>query len=117
MNLQHIDACSTNSIYFKLDFGLSCGIRIVDYLGKKKYYYRFNVIKDYNGDRVTLFGNLISYFYSFNEFNKVIDAVKQERENKINKYGIQKYREYMKQQAKSELYNRFRSSKLFIFKR
>ena len=102
------NAYSTNSIYLKLDYGISCGIRIADHPGKKKYHYRFNVIKDYKGDRVTTFGSLISYFYSFNELNKVIEAVKQERENKVSKYGIQNYKEYMKKQAKSDLYNRFK---------
>ena len=43
------DAYSTSSIYLKLDYGLACGIRIADHPGKKKYSYRFNVIKDYKG--------------------------------------------------------------------
>ena len=41
------NAYSSNSIYLKLDYGLSCGIRISNHPGKKKYSYRFNVIKDY----------------------------------------------------------------------
>ena len=45
------NAYSTSSIYLKLDFGLTCGIRIADHPGKKKYSYRFNIIKDYVGDR------------------------------------------------------------------
>lgn len=36
---------TTSSIYLKLDYGLACGIRIADHPGKKKYSYRFNVIK------------------------------------------------------------------------
>ena len=43
------DAYSTDSIYLKLDFGVCCGIRISNHNGKKKYHYRFNVIKDYKG--------------------------------------------------------------------
>lgn len=39
------NAVTTNSIYLKLDFGVCCGIRIADHSGKKKYHYRFNVVK------------------------------------------------------------------------
>ena len=46
------DAYSTSSIYLKLDYGVACGIRIADHPGKKKYSYRFNIIKDFNGDKV-----------------------------------------------------------------
>ena len=56
------NAVTTNSIYLKLDFGVCCGIRIADHSGKKKYHYRFNVVKDYNGDKIIYFKNLISFF-------------------------------------------------------
>ena len=102
------NAYSTSSIYLKLDYGISCGIRIADHPGKKKYHYRFNVIKDYKGNRVTRNSNLISYYFTFNELDQVINAVKQERQNKVKKYGIQNYKEYMKKQAKTDLYNRFK---------
>lgn len=81
------DAHSTSSIYLKLDYGLACGIRIADHPGKKKYSYRFNVIKDYKGDRVILKDGLICYFYDFNELDNVLDAVQKEKQNKLNKYG------------------------------
>ena len=45
-------AYSTSSIYLKLDYGIACGIRIADHSGKKKYSYRFNIIKDFKGDKV-----------------------------------------------------------------
>ena len=44
------NAVTTNSIYLKLDFGVCCGIRIADHSGKKKYHYRFNVVKNYGED-------------------------------------------------------------------
>ena len=40
------DAYSTSSIYLKLDYGVACGIRIADHPGKKKYHYRFNILKE-----------------------------------------------------------------------
>ena len=40
-------AHGTKSIYLKLDYGACCGIRISDHKGKKRYRYRFNIIKNY----------------------------------------------------------------------
>lgn len=98
---------STSSIYLKLDYGLSCGIRIADHQGKKKYHYRFNVLKDYVGNEVISRDNLVSYFFNYTELDKVLDAVKKEKQNKIEKYGIDKYKEYMRTQAQTDLYTRF----------
>ena len=99
---------STSSIYLKLDYGLACGIRIADHPGKKKYSYRFNVIKDYVGDKVILKDGLICLFYNFNELESLLDAVQKERQEKINKYGLKKYLMYMKKESKDALYNRFK---------
>ena len=58
--IHRYNAFSTNSIYLKLDYGIACGIRIADHEGRKKYHYRFNVIKDYKGDKTVYFNR--SYF-------------------------------------------------------
>lgn len=102
------NAYSTSSIYLKLDYGLACGIRIADHPGKKKYSYRFNVIKDYIGDKVILKDGLICRFYDFNELDSVLDAVKIEKQDKISKYGLDNYKIYMEKESKSELYKRFK---------
>ncbi len=103
------DAYSTSSIYLKLDYGICCGIRIADHPGKKKYSYRFNVIKDYKGDKVILKDGLICYFYDFNELDNVLDAVQKEKQNKINKYGLKNYQMYMeREKQKNELFKRFK---------
>ena len=102
---------STTSIYLKLDYGLSCGIRIADHEGRKKYHYRFNVLKDYKGVRAIQRDGLTSYFFYFNEIEKVLDAVKQEKQNKIERYGIDKYKKYMETQAQTDLYTRFNEVK------
>ena len=99
---------STSSIYLKLDYGLTCGIRIADHPGKKKYSYRFNVIKDYIGDKVILKDGLICRFYDYTELDSVLDAVKKEKKEKINKYGLENYKRYMKKESQNELYNRFK---------
>ena len=101
---------STSSIYLKLDYGLSCGIRIADHPGKKKYSYRFNVIKDYVGDKVILKDGLICNFYDFNELDNVLNAVQKEKQDKINKYGLRNYQIYMKKQKnENELFKRFKN--------
>ena len=102
------NAYSTSSIYIKLDYGLSCGIRIADHPGKKKYSYRFNVIKDYIGDKVIIKDGLICRFYDFTELEEVIKAVQKERQEKINKYGLQNYKKYMERESKDDLYTRFK---------
>ena len=102
---------TTSSIYLKLDYGVSCGIRIADHPGKKKYSYRFNVIKDYVGNKVIYKDNLICYFFDYTELDKVIDAVKKEKQNKINKYGIENYKKWMNIQSQSDLYIRFKEMK------
>ncbi|KRG16875.1 hypothetical protein ACA29_03085 [Lederbergia galactosidilytica] len=56
--VQRYDSYSTNSIYLKLDYGVSNSIRISDHKGKKHLSYRYNVLtscpypvssKDYKG--------------------------------------------------------------------
>lgn len=103
---------STSSIYLKLDFGVACGIRIADHPGKKKYHYRFNVLKDYVGNEVINKDNLVSYFFNYNELDKLLNAVQKEKQDKINKYGLQNYQMYMERESKSDLYTRFKKVKI-----
>ena len=103
------NAVTTNSIYLKLDYGVCCGIRIADHNGKKKYHYRFNVVKGYCGDKIIYFKNLISYFYTFEELPQLLNMVQKERESKIKKYGLENYKLYMeKEEQENELFNRFK---------
>ena len=106
--IHRYDARSTNSIYLKIDFGLCCGIRISDHNGIKKYHYRFNVFKDYKGDKIILRDNLISYFYTFNDIPELIEDIKKEKEDKLKKYGFDSYKKYMEKESKSNaLFKRF----------
>lgn len=107
--IHRYNAKSTNSIYLKLDYGVCCGIRIADHNGKKKYHYRFNVIKDFKGDKIINFNNLVSYFFSYEEIPQILQKVQEERENKIKKYGLEKYRLCMQSEKVSNpLFKRFR---------
>ena len=99
---------STSSIYLKLDYGVACGIRIADHPGKKKYSYRFNLIKNYNGNKVIFKNGLICYFYDFNELESLLIVIQKERQEKINKYSLENYKKYMEKAKKeNELFKRF----------
>ena len=86
------NAISTNSIYLKLDYGVARGIRIGDHPGKQKYHYRYNVMKDYKGDKVTYFGNLVSYFYTFEELPELLQKVKEEKQEILSNIGERNYK-------------------------
>ena len=106
------NAVTTNSIYLKLDFGVCCGIRIADHNGKKKYHYRFNVIKDYSGDKIIYFKNLISFFYTYDELPQLLEEVQKERQLKQQRYGINNYKSYMeKEKVNNPLFQRFKQIK------
>lgn len=110
--IHRYNAVTTNSIYLKLDFGVCCGIRIADHNGKKKYHYRFNIVKDYNGDKVIYSKNLISYFYTFEEISQLIKDVTEERKMKIQKYGLNNYKKYMEREKENNpLFQRFKQVK------
>ena len=103
------NSITTNSIYLKLDFGVCCGIRIAYHNGKKKYHYRFNVVKGYSGDKIIYYKNLISYFYTFEELPQLLTMIKKERETKIRKYGLENYKLYIeKEKQENELFKRFK---------
>lgn len=101
------DSYSTSSIYLKLDYGVSCGIRIADHYGKPKYRYRFNLIKNYTGDKVVIDNNLIRYYYSFDDIDKMLVDIDIERKSKLQKYGKLKYTNLIEKQSKNLLFDRF----------
>lgn len=103
------NAVTTSSIYLKLDYGVCCGIRISNHSGKKKYHYRFNIVKGYNGDKVTYSKNLISFFYTFEQISQLIKDVQHERNKKIQRYGLNNYKKYMEIEKESNpLFQRFK---------
>ena len=82
---------------------MCCGIRIADHNGKKKYHYRFNVIKDYKGEKVTYSNNFLSYFYNFEELPQLLQDIKKEKQSKIQKYGISNYKLYMEKEKNEDI--------------
>lgn len=102
-------AKTTKSIYLKLDYGVCCGIRISDHKGKKKYRYKFNIIKQYKGPKLVKDRGYVRRFYDYNNVNELISDVQNEKKAKINKYGVYNYQEYMKQNSQDNLYKSFKN--------
>lgn len=102
-------AKTTKSVYLKLDYGLCCGIRISNHNGKKKYRYKFNVIKQYKGPKETIDRGYVRLFYDYNNIEELIEDVQNEKKVKIDKYGLSNYQKYMEQNAKSNLYKSFKN--------
>ena len=102
---------TTTSIYLKLDYGVARGIRIADHPGKKKYSYKFNIIKDFKGNKVILKNGLVCNFYDFSEIEQVLEDIQKEKQDKIRNYGINNYNLYMKKNSKLKLYKRFKEIK------
>lgn len=102
-------AKTTRSIYLKLDYGVCCGIRISDHNGKKKYKYKFNLIKQYKGPKEINDKGYIRLFYDYNNTKELLDDVENEKESKINKYGLNNYQTYMKQNSLDDLYKSFKN--------
>ena len=102
-------AKTTKSIYLKLDYGVCCGIRISDHKGKKKYRYKFNLIKQYNGPKQVNDRGYLRLFYDYSNTHELIEDVENEKKLKINKYGLCNYQEYMKQNSKDNLYKSFKN--------
>lgn len=88
--LQYYEAYSTSSCYIKLDYGVSNSIRIADHKGIDKYQYKFNLMigldKSYEGDG--------RYYYSINDYAKMIQDIRHFRDEQLNKFGFSYY-EYM----------------------
>jgi len=102
-------AKTTRSIYLKLDYGVCCGIRISDHKGKKKYRYKFNLIKQYKGPKQINDRGYIRLFYDYNKTDNLVKDVISKKKAKINKYGLTNYNEYMIQNSKDNLYKSFKN--------
>ena len=101
-------ARKTKSIYLKLDYGVCGAIRISDHIGKRKYRYKFNVIKKYTGPKIINDRGYIRLFYNYNNTKELLHDVETEKKSKIKKYGLYNYQKYMNISSKSELYKSFK---------
>lgn len=92
--IHRYNAYSTNSIYLKLDYGVCNSIRISDHSGKQHLSYRYNIGTDLTRDtRVN--NGYIQHYYAMYEVDLMIDKIIDDRRAKIDKFGAEKYKEYM----------------------
>lgn len=98
---------TTKSIYLKIDYGVCCGIRISDHNGKKKYRYRFNLIKKYNGPKEVVDNGYLRYFYDYKQTDELVADVDKEKQSKLKDYGLYNYKNYMQKNAKRNIYKSF----------
>src|SRR5690606_11348773 len=95
--IQRYDSYSTNSIYLKLDYGVSNSIRISDHKGKKHLSYRYNILtccpypvssKDHKG--------FIRFYVPIDERDILIKKILFDRAAKMDMYGWNNYCMYMR---------------------
>lgn len=99
--IQRYDSYSSNSVYLKLDYGVSYSIRISDHPGKSYLKYRYNIgidIPEYIED---LDDSKPRYYYNIADYEKMLDRILSERMSKIEKYGMSKYQKFMKSNRRS----------------
>ena len=99
-HLLRYDAYSTDSIYIKIDFGMCNSIRIASHPGKKHLSYRYNI-----GDYIQKYEKIIQEFpmefYPVTEADALIEAIKKNRADKLQKYGQDSY-DYFMQKNRTE---------------
>lgn len=101
---------STSSIYIKLDYGLANGIRIADHKGKKKYKYRYNVMNDLEKDYKTIDRGFERYYFTPKNIRKMVLRIVLDKQSKLCRYGMDKYKFYMAQKQKEEVNKRFKEA-------
>lgn len=92
--IQRYDACTTDSIYLKLDYGVCNSIRISSHAGKKHLKYRYNI-----GPHIDKFREIKDkydrFYYPADKAEDMITKIMEDREIKLSRYGCESYAGYM----------------------
>lgn len=96
MTVQRYDAYTTNSVYLKFDYGVANSVRISDHNGKKHLSYRFNLLTTLDDSFAELEGEHPRYYYSPDDFDRLIKAIIGNRDAQMEKYGPRHYEFLMK---------------------
>ncbi len=92
--VQRYDACTTNSIYLKLDFGVCNSIRISDHPGKKHLKYRYNIGPFVTGYREET-DRYPRLYYQAGKARNLVRRILRDREDRMARYGPDGYRHLM----------------------
>lgn len=95
--VQRYNSYTTNSVYLKLDYGVCNSIRISDHRGKKHLKYRYNIEVGRPGFEMKYEDFLPRYFYTPSMAKRMIESIVQDRNQKMGRYGKNRYYYYMKQ--------------------
>ena len=88
---------STDSTYIKLDYGVSNTIRLSDHKGYDYLSYKYNIRMDISKDYVEKDKNgYIRYYIAPQNIDTFIQHTIRERETRIRRIGLPKYKEWMK---------------------
>lgn len=65
-------AYSSDSVYIKLDYGMGGSIRVSDHKGKKRYKYKYNIMKNIENRYEEVENGVTRKYYPFKEVNIAI---------------------------------------------
>jgi len=98
--VQRYDAYSTQSVYLKLDYGVSNSIRISNHAGKKHLAYRFNLLTDIEKS-YTQHGTHQRNFYCHEDVQMLINDIVRHRQAQIKRYGCESYERLMEKNKRN----------------
>lgn len=93
--IQKYSSYSTNSVYLKIDYGVSNSLRISDHKGKAHLSYRFNLLMHIEKSHVDK-GEYQRNFYCKSDIETLISDIIKHREAQIKKYSLSGYESLMK---------------------
>lgn len=97
--VQRYDAYSTDSIYLKLDYGVCNSIRISNHNGKRYLKYRYNIGSHIPKYRMA-HDRYDRYYYPACQVTALIRKIEEDRQQKIKRYGPQRYKHMMEENLK-----------------
>lgn len=97
--VQRYDAYSTDSIYLKLDYGVCNSIRISNHNGKRYLKYRYNIGSHIPKYRMA-HDRYDRYYYPACQVAALIRKIEEDRQQKIKRYGPQRYKHMMEENLK-----------------
>lgn len=99
---------TSRSIYLKIDNGAIPVIRISDHKRTNNDNCKYNVIKNYNGNKFELIKGKIKKYYNYSNMARLVTDIELERNSKIMTLGYSKYRNILEgKKVNSSSYDRY----------
>lgn len=103
--IQRYNAHGTNSVYLKLDYGMSHSIRISDHEGYGHLKYRYNVLTNWDrkNPTTTMDDGFVRFYYNTSDWliTALIESIANMRSAMIIAYGIEDYKKMMDERLQS----------------